>query len=270
MIRLDEASLQKIACTIKEQYGINLDQKKVLIECRLAKVLQKHGAKTFEEYLQLLQKDTKGLLAEEMIDVLTTHYTYFLREQQHFLILQEIMESLLSSCKGGIQIWSAGCSTGEEVYTLAMTLEDYKLQHPELNVQYQIYATDISDSVLDAARIGRYDQKASQQLTPIWIDRYFEAEKDGCIRVRPFLRQKIIFEKHNLMNPYRNGKRFDLILCRNVMIYFDKQARMKLVQYLENALRPKGYLMVGHAELLTPRETQLIQMYPSVYRKENE
>lgn len=208
-------------------------------------------------------------MAAEMVNCLTTNYTYFYREPDHFRLLQErILPKLMEHRQyGGLDIWSAGCSTGEECYTLAMVLEECRRPNKYMG-NIRLLATDISGDALDKAQKGQYPAKELEKLPLEWQKKYCAQVDDRTFQVNEELRYRIRFEKRNLLEPRPSTERFDLILCRNVMIYFDRDARMRLVRMLEDALNPGGYLMIGHAELLTAGETVLESVYPAVYRKE--
>jgi chemotaxis protein methyltransferase CheR len=269
VIRLREEEFSDIVNYMREEYGINLDKKKVLIECRMTKLLEKRGLNSFGKYLDMLHQDRTGDMAAEMVNCLTTNYTYFYREPDHFRLLQErILPKLMERRQyGGLDIWSAGCSTGEECYTLAMVLEECRRPNKYMG-NIRLLATDISGDALDKAQKGQYPAKELEKLPLEWQKKYCAQVDDRTFQVNEELRYRIRFEKRNLLEPRPSTERFDLILCRNVMIYFDRDARMRLVRMLEDALNPGGYLMIGHAELLTAGETVLESVYPAVYRKE--
>lgn len=268
MIRLNQSEFVEIIQYMRDTYGINLEKKKVLIECRMTKELQRRGVKSFAEYMELLRHDKEGKLAGEMVNRLTTNYTYFMREPAHFDILNHTLFQELFGKKGlGIgHIWCAGCSTGEECYTLAMELEEYKAHGGQLT-DVRILATDISQEVLELAQKAVYPVRELDGLPADWRRRYCRQAGEKYFAVDERLKRRIRFRCHNLMTPISNPSRFDLILCRNVMIYFDRNSRRKLVRLLEDSLNPGGYLLIGHAELLSADETELQSVYPAVYRK---
>lgn len=269
MIRLREQEFAEIVKYMGDEYGINLGKKKVLIECRMTKLLEKRGLSSFEEYLELMRKDKTGDLAGEMVNSLTTNYTYFYREPDHFISLQKVIlpELLERRQYSGLDIWCAGCSTGEECYTLAMALEECRRTDRKLG-NTRIWATDISAAVLEKAQKGEYPEKEMEGLPADWQKKYCRRIDDRSFRVAGELKKYIRFQKRNLLEPPAPSEKFDLILCRNVMIYFDKDVRQKLIRILESSLHPGGYLLTGHAELLASAETILKPVFPAVYRKE--
>ena len=271
LIRLKDKEFSDIVQYMRDEYGINLEKKKVLIECRMSKILERYGLDSFAGYLDMVHQDRSGEMAGEMVNHLTTNYTYFYREADHFERLQDaILPELLGhSVSGTLDIWCAGCSTGEECYTLGMTLEEYK-RIRNVTLRARILATDISGKVLDKARDGEYPVKELEGLPPEWRRKYCGDTSGRTFRVDEELKSCVRFQRRNLMEPMPASERFDIILCRNVMIYFDRISRNRLIKNLEDALKKGGYLLIGHAELLTIKETNLEPVYPAVYRKKKE
>ena len=269
MIRLSDREFEYIVRYVSENYGIALEKKRVLIECRLNRELDKWGAVSFSSYFRMVEADKSRKMADEMIHRLTTHYTYFLRESQHFdFIRDKILPELEKSGPGDCYyIWCAGCATGEECYTLAMVLEDFKSGGGHLP-PYQIVATDISEKVLEKARKGCYPVKEMKGFPVSWQKKYCTVLEDGTFRLDSSLREKIQFRNQNLLEASRPVRKYDLVLCRNVMIYFDAAVRLKSVRSLEDSLRKGGYLLVGHSELLSRGNTTLECVGSAVYKKE--
>lgn len=268
MIRLNENEFSSIVDFMRDNYGINLDKKKVLIECRLTKALEKYGARSFADFLNMMKRDKTGMIAGEMVNRLTTNYTYFMREPAHFAVLKEQILPQMFARKhvSFYNIWCAGCSTGEESYTLSMLLQDFKDQE-EWMPNVRILATDISQEVLDTAKKGVYPIKEMESLPVAWQKKYCRIIADKKFELDEKLKYHIRFRKQNLMDPVPEGDKFDLIFCRNVMIYFDKSSKEKLLRRFENCLKPGGYLFVGLAELLSREETVLEPAFPAVYKK---
>ena len=267
MIRLTEPEFADIVEYFRLHYGINLDKKKVLIECRMSKELERYQVTSFAQYMRLLRSDRSGEIAGGMVNRLTTNYTYFMRESVHFSILTDKVFPELFGKKYGIcQIWCAGCATGEECYTLAMCLDEYKEKNNRA-VSTRILATDISEEVLSKAEKGIYPRREIENIPLAWQEKYCTDMSRDSFRVDENLKYNIRFRKHNLMEPLTETSRFDLIFCRNVMIYFDRVSRKQLVSRLEESLNPGANLFIDHAELLSRDETSLEQVLPSVYRK---
>ncbi|MCH1983017.1 protein-glutamate O-methyltransferase CheR [Ruminococcus sp. OA3] len=266
MIRLNEKEFTDIVRFMRETYGINLEKKQILIECRMSGELERRGFSSFGSYLDKMKEDPSGKMVEELVVRLTTNYTYFMREPEHFRLLKEkIFPEVFQKNYGAFyNIWCAGCSTGEECYTLAMLLRDYRDQGAQMP-NIRITASDISEEVLRKAETAVYPARELEQLPSEWRQKYCHMENKHQFSIDRELMYNIRFVKQNLMKPV--SEKYDLILCRNVMIYFDRESRKKLLRQLENTLNPGGYLLIGHAELLPGYETNLQPEYPAVYKK---
>lgn len=269
MIRLTDSEFIYIVRYVKEQYGIDLEKKRILIECRLRKELERYGAGSFTQYFRLMEEDSSGKIEEEMMHRLTTHYTYFYRESRHFDFVRDtVLPEIEKTWRGAAyQIWCAGCSTGEEPYTLAMVFKNYEAQGGKLP-PWLITATDISEEVLEHAREGIYSQKELEKLPVLWREKYCIPKAGKSFQMDKSLRSSIQFRRQNLMDPVSQMRQYDLILCRNVMIYFDVEVRKNLIRRLENSLKPGGYLLVGHSELLSREYTLLKSVGTAAYKKE--
>lgn len=266
MIRLSEREFSDIVKYMKETYGINLEKKQVLIECRMAGELERLGFTSFGAYFEKMMQDKSGKMAEKLVVRLTTNYTYFLREAEHFKFLNDKVfpEMFGKKQSAYYNIWCAGCSTGEECYTMAMLLMEYREKGTAMP-NLRITGSDISEEVLKKAEAGIYPVREIEQIPLEWRRKYCCLEGTDYFSIDRELKYNIRFIKHNLMDPV--VEKYDLILCRNVMIYFDRESRRKLVRKLEESLNQGGYLMIGHAELLAGDETNLESVYPAVYRK---
>jgi chemotaxis protein methyltransferase CheR len=198
-----------------------------------------------------------------MIDALATNHTAFLREPDHFTFLREQVLPPFSN-RASLEIWSAACSTGEEVWTLAMVLNEAM---PSRRIS--ITATDISNKALDSAQAGEYPLDRCQGIPAAWLSRYFVPGSGPAktYRVAPRIRAQAGFRRINLVEPFSWPHPFPVIFCRNVMIYFDRQTQEQLVGRLAASLEPGGYLFVGHAESLTRISHSLDYVRPAVYRK---
>ncbi len=207
-----------------------------------------------------------------LLDAISTNVTYFFREDKHFdFLTSTVIPELESTKKRGlereIRIWSAGCSTGEEPYSLAITFaENIALE----NRDFRILATDLSTNVLSHARKGVYDKERLRNVSGALLKKYFSGNRDGSrFRVHEKLASYIKFARLNLMHDFPFKNRFDCIFCRNVMIYFDRQTQGQLVNKFSSFLNPGGYLMIGHSESLTNVKHDLVYVQPSLYRKKS-
>jgi len=235
--------------------GICLPESKLgLLKARIAKRLRVLHMDTANEYISLIRRDTHEF--KNFIDAMTTNHTFFFRENGHCeFILNHIENSR------HLDIWSAACSSGEEPYSIAVQLLDK-------SYKFQIYASDISDSVLRIARSGIYPKDRALRVPPRILRKYFQQGHNKWkdhIKVGGEVRKLTSFGKHNLISDLP-GRRFDIIFCRNVMIYFDQETRQKVVDNLCNALRSKGYLFIGMSESLRGIEHSLKPVSPGVYK----
>ncbi len=252
--------------------GIALtEQKRELVQGRLAKLLRERGLTSFQEYYELITGDGSGTELAGLLDAISTNQTAFWREPAHFqFLLEELLPSWRRERRGGLawRFWSAGCSTGEEPYSLAMvlgeTLAADQLKH------CRILASDLNTRVLETARRGIYPAPRLAPLPSGWRRRYFlqgTGRWSGFLRVKPALQQLVSFFRHNLMDRPPFQGELDLILCRNVMIYFDKATQAELVDKFFRCLSPGGYLFIGHSESLCNLTHRFTYIRPAIYRK---
>jgi Methylase of chemotaxis methyl-accepting proteins len=266
-LKLSYQQFDKISRLVYQISGIDLHEgKQELVKARLLKRLRHLRISDFNRYFKYLANDKSGAEIQAMVDVLTTNKTNFFRESDHLDYLRnEIIPGL---GKNPIRIWSAGCSSGEEPYSIAITLCE---AIPDiLKSDIQILATDISDRMMERAREGLYDEETLQGMPSILKHRYFhksEARIGSRYRVVPQLQSMVRFAKLNLMAEWPMSGLFDVIFCRNVMIYFDKPTQEKLVKRFWSQLREGGYLMVGHSESLTFLAHDYRYLKPAVYQK---
>jgi chemotaxis protein methyltransferase CheR len=269
---LRPVDFERISKLVYQHCGINLhDGKKELVKARLGKRLREGNFQSFSEYYQFITTDegTDELVA--MIDSISTNLTYFFREESHFQKLRGILASLVNAKDQRrsavvFKIWSAGCSTGEEPYSLAMTLKEC------LNVtdRVKVTATDISTRVLRTAETGIYPEEKIKNMPPSLVKKYFQIGSGrwaGSYRVKKDLRMIVEFTRFNLMEQPPSEFAFDAIFCRNVMIYFDKPTQATLVNRFYDCLHKGGYFFIGHSESLTGLNHAFKYIEPSVYRK---
>lgn len=264
MIRLTDTEFETLVTFIKSQYGINLEKKRQLIESRMFSILSAKGFSTFSEYFTLLKRDEKEVVA--MLNKLTTNHTYFLREKEHYDFLTNVIlpEQAQSNRERNLRIWSAGCSSGEEAYTTIMVMKDFfGLQKWD----YRILATDLSTNVIEKAQNNHYPPEALKNLPPTWERKYFTHEPQGTYTLREEVKKEVLFRRFNLMDPFRFPKQFDLIFCRNVMIYFDQETKNRLINKFYDVLKPGGYLFIGHSETVQREKSRFRYIKPSIYQK---
>lgn len=265
MIHLTDREFQELVSFIRTNFGINLGKKRLLIEARLFSVLAEKNISSFTEYFNLIQNDSEEL--NTMMNRLTTNHTYFMREPRHFeflksVILPELTKNRPDHC---LRIWSAGCSTGEEAYTAVMVMRDWFGMRSDWD--YRILATDISTKVLEAARQGAYSAESLRNLPAQWRTRYFHAQEGQVYVLSEEIKKEVIFRSLNLMDPFPFHQPFDLIFCRNVMIYFDQETKNRLIRKFYDSLKPGGYLLIGHSETVQRDVIPFRYIEPSIYQK---
>ncbi|MCX6345603.1 MAG: protein-glutamate O-methyltransferase [Armatimonadetes bacterium] len=267
---MSDIELKKFVELIYNQCGISLNSaKKSMLSARFGKRLRALGISSYKEYYDFVTQ-TLGKNDEliQMIDAVTTNTTHFFREANHFSYLTEHALPNLPNSGTLLRVWSAGCSTGEEPYTLAMVLSEHYENH---HGNFSILATDVSSSVLQKAKQAVYDDEMALKVPALIKRKYMMQGKGaqaGNWRVIPELRKKIKFGKLNFMdNVYGIEGKFDIIFCRNVIIYFDLETKVKLINYFHKYLDPGGYLFIGHSETLNGLNDDFKAVAPTVYRK---
>ena len=265
---LSDDDFLKLSEYTRQRFGIDLSQKKSMVESRMQSHLRKRGYESFLSYYDFLTNDKTGVEATALADRLSTNYTFFMREVEHFNYFRDTILPYLASTviNKDLRIWSAGCSSGEEAYTLAMILSDY-FGKGQSNWDKKVLATDISSPALEIALEAIYSDEQIKDLPGIWKMNYFEAVPGGKRLVKS-IRDEVIFRRFNLMEksfPFK--QKFHVIFCRNVMIYFDNEIKRELVNRFYDCTAAGGYLIIGHSESLNRRDTNYQYVMPAVYRK---
>jgi chemotaxis protein methyltransferase CheR len=265
---LTDRELARVVTLVHHHSGIALHEgKRPLVLARLQKRLRVHGVTSFSSYLDLVERDKTGEELVRLLDAITTNHTFFFREARHFeLLASRVVPEWRARASGGaLRIWSAACSTGEEPFTIAMTLAD--LPAP---IDFGIVASDISTKVLAIAKSGVYKLSGVEALPRDVLHRHFErgiGEQTGSARVSARIRRHVSFRNLNLLEIDDLGEKFDVIFCRNVMIYFDKSVQQRVVTMLERHLKPHGYLFIAHSESLNGLAHSLTWVAPAVYAR---
>lgn len=270
MQEISEQDFLKLVLFVKKGFGIDLHGKKFMVESRLINYIQDCGFKDFGEYFSMLFSDTSDREVANLINRLTTNHTYFMRESEHFEHFEKVFLPELEKRKKDhdLRIWSAGCSFGNEPYNLAMCMDDY-FGFRQRGWDLKILATDISFNALRSAQRGMYTEQSLKNIPEEWRKKYFMPMPHGLFKVSDVIRNNVIFKYHNLMDEINFKKEFDLIVCRNVMIYFDDETKSKLCRKFYNATAQGGYLYIGHAEN-APDDMPYKKLVTAVYRKETE
>jgi chemotaxis protein methyltransferase CheR len=266
---ITDKEFKVFSALVYKESGIRLnDSKRALLVSRLSKRLRTLGLGTFREYYeQYLTSEDEGELIQ-MLDLISTNKTSFFREPVHFDFLKNQILPALSHLKQ-IKIWSSACSSGEEPYTIAMTLYDH-VDNPN-QWDFRVLASDLSTRVLARAQSGIYDLDQISEINPERAKLHFlkgSGQNEGTIKVKPHLQNMITFERINLMDEkYPIKYDLDLIFCRNVMIYFDRATQERLMNKFYNYLKPGGHLFIGHSETLQWLDHSFNYVAPTIYRK---
>lgn len=272
---LGDDEYSRLSLMVERRFGIMLGpQKKLLVENRLQQLLKENGYPSFAAYWQAELADPSGAALGELADRITTNFTYFYREPDHFeLLARRVLPELTSRIAAGrpggsgrdLRVWCAAASTGEEPYTLAILLREW-FGAEYASWQAGLLATDLSDRALAKARAGVYPIESLEKLPERWR-RWFRPAGNGTCRVDPVLAGDVTFRRFNLMNerfPFRRP--FHVIFCRNALIYFGDEERRALAGRFHDALEPGGYLFIGHSETFG-RDGALEYVHPAVYRR---
>ncbi|QSV45636.1 CheR family methyltransferase [Geobacter benzoatilyticus] len=273
---MSDREFSRFAEFIYDQCGIKMPPvKKTMLEARLQKRLRMLGIGSFQDYADyLFSNDGAGQELVHLIDVVTTNKTDFFREPAHFDYLVSTALPGLAASRGtgfrkGLSLWSAGCSSGEEPYTLAMVLSEFA-EHNQ-GFSYNILASDICTTVLDKAKTAIYLEERVEPVSLPLKRKYLLRGKDkqaGLVRIVPELRNRIRFRRLNFMDDdFGFREPFDIIFCRNVIIYFDKRTQERLINKFCRHLIPGGYLFMGHSETLSGLDVPLVQVASTIYRK---
>jgi chemotaxis protein methyltransferase CheR len=269
--QLSEKEFRLISGLVQDRFGVNLtEKKKALIKGRLNSMMRSEGFSTFEDLYESVVGDVSGRGLLSLIDRLSTNHSYFFRESDHFdFLINNVLPAIRPRCKGrnsGLKIWSAGCAAGEEAYTIAMTLFEH-LGSEVHNTVSGILGTDISMSALERAVEGIFPEHKLDRL-PAELRRYFKKKPDGLYEIDDKVKRMVLFKRLNLMGEsYPFKGKFDVIFCRNVMIYFDQKTKLDLVRKFRNYLHDGGYLFIGHSETLGRNSEGYEYIKPTVYRK---
>jgi chemotaxis protein methyltransferase CheR len=270
---LSNANFDRLRALVYDESGINLGaDKKTMMEIRLKRRLHSLDLSSLNEYCEyVFQPDGRASELNQLIDVITTNKTDFFREPDHFDFLSSKALPELKSRLGGRKcpIWSAGCSTGEEPYTLAIVLSEYVEQNP--GFRFSVLATDICTTVLAKAEAGIFKSEVLGPVAERLRRKYFMRSRDpksDVLRVVPEVRALIEFRRLNFMDAdFGLAETPEIIFCRNVIIYFDRQTQVRLLQKLTRRLAAGGYFFAGHSESFQGMDLPLIPVAPSIYRK---
>ncbi|AMQ87572.1 CheR family methyltransferase [Marinobacter sp. LQ44] len=258
---------------LQDACGILLgDNKQYLVKSRLRRILEENNLNSLGELLDRLKRVGRSGLRELVIDAMTTNETLWFRDNHPFRILQDklLPEFAERNSLQPLRIWSAACSTGQEPYSVGMVVDEFRRNRPGKLRDVKITATDISKSVLEVARRGEYEMIAiGRGLSPERQKQFFSPSANGGWQIKPQIKAMVEFKELNLLERYMLGK-FDIIMCRNVLIYFSADLKKDILTRLHGALNPGGYLILGASESLNglPDLYEMVQCHPGIiYRK---
>ena len=239
--------------------GIELgENKQYLVNSRLKTVIARHGFKSISDLLSSIRIDGKAAIKQQLIDAMTTHETLWFRDQYPYESLKRmILPELARTHLPGIRIWSTACSSGQEPYSISMIVEEYRREYPKHPLPtVQIVATDISPAILRAAKEGVYEDIAlSRGLTSDRRAKFFD-EKEGRAQVKEFVRKQVTFQELNLISPLAVIGKFQVVFCRNVLIYFSDKNKSSILDRIAAVLEPGGYLFLGGSESISRYTTK--------------
>jgi chemotaxis protein methyltransferase CheR len=271
---LTDEDFENLRSLIYKTCGINLSNtKRELMHARLSKRLRQIGVESFREYYQFVTRGDSKAEMVQLMDAISTNLTSFFREPEHFdYLTEEGFPEIFAGPKSSwrVRLWSAGCSTGEEPYSLGLTLLNYLHLQGLGSLDIKILGTDISTRVLKEATNGVYSEDRVVKIPEADRRRFFDKFKRGenyYYRVKNTVKDIITFRRLNLTEPFPFKEVFDLILCRNVMIYFDRSHQESLVNKFWDCLKPGGFLMIGHSESLSGINLPFEYVKPTIYRK---
>jgi chemotaxis protein methyltransferase CheR len=272
-LELTDSEFERISRFVYDQCGINLNEgKRELVKARLGKRIRHGQFQSFRDYYQHVIGDDTGREIVHLLDSISTNFTFFFREQKHFDYLRfEFLPELIDRKRGkdsSIRVWSAGCSSGEEPYSIAITILD-AIESPRAR-EVVILATDISTKVLKTAEAGIFHEERIRSLPSPLVKKHFlkgDHRWKDYVKVKDRVKRSVQFKRLNLMDPFNFKEPFDCIFCRNVMIYFDKKTQADLVNRFYDRLGQGGVLFIGHSESLTGIPHSFHYVRPAIYRK---
>jgi len=268
MLYINDEEFAAISTYFKKFYGVNLTSKKPLVEGRLGNYVEQLGYANYMDYFEFAKKDPTGNEMAMLINKLTTNHTYFWRESEHFIFFRDrVLPWVDKTLKSkDLRVWSAGCSSGQEPYTLAMITQDY-LGSAASSWDSSLLASDISDKALLTAKEGVYLHEELQEIPKPWLNTYFTKLDDDRYIVSEKIKKQVAYRNFNLLSPFNFKKPFHTIYCRNVMIYFDMPTKNEVIAKFYDALMPGGYFLISHSESLSSCDHKFKYVMPSVYQK---
>ena len=253
-MQIQDKDFIRLSGYIKSNFGVNLEKKRTLIEGRLSNYISQQGFDGFQDYLDDVFNDKSGAKINTLMTKLTTNYTYFMREETHYEFMKEVALPYWTGVirDRDLRIWSAGCASVEEAFTTMMVLHEWFGPSKIKDWETTVLATDISVKVLEMAKAGIYPEEHFSHVPPTWKDKYFKKIGDESYKVKDQYSKEVVFTQFNLMGSFSRFKRkFHIIFCRNVMIYFDTPTKQALAKRFHDSLEVGGWLFIGLSETLS-------------------
>lgn len=245
------------------------DNKQYLVTSRLSRLMAEQGIADLTDLVRRMQSGSGRALRERVVDAMTTNETLWFRDQYPFTILRErLLPELTRAATGPVRIWSAACSSGQEPFSISMTVEEFRMANMGMLRQpVEIVATDVSKAMLDICRLAEYDPLSlSRGISPDRLKRYFERVEGDRYRLRAEVTQRVRFQQLNLLESFLGLGRFDIVFCRNVLIYFSAERKADILKRIRATLKPGGYLILGGSEGLSDSAGQfeMVQCNPGI------
>jgi len=267
IVKLSDSEFDYFVTFVSQTYGIDLSAKRHLIEARLSSDLKAHGMQSYTQYIDMLKADKTSKSIDAIVNKLTTNYSFFSREMEHFdYLAKTVIPEMEQSRKKTLKIWSAGCSTGQEPYNIAMAI-DSALGFKRNLWSVSIIATDVSTEALAVAAQGVYPESSLDVMPQLWKSKYMSKLPDGKFQVASNIRDMITFKNFNLMDSFPCTNYYDIIFCRNVMIYFKPHTTQQIVTKFYQANAEGGYFFISHSETISRFDNNYSYLFPSIYRK---
>ena len=266
---ITDEEFTRISTYMKRHYGIDMSQKKVIVNGRLENYIRSGGFQSFDEFMNDVEHDRSGKQEKMLVNLLTTNHTYFMREFEQFdffrkEILPWIRQKELHT--KDVRVWCGAASSGEEPYMIAMVLADFfGMERKQWDLR--VLATDVSTGILKQAVAGVYTAQQLENVPQQWKRQFFKQTKDGKYMATDDLKNGVLFRQFNLMSPFPFKRKMHTVFLRNVMIYFDDATKKELVQKVYDFLEPGGYLLIGTTETVDRSATQFEIVQPSIFRK---
>lgn len=267
---MTDEEFTRITSYMKNNYGIELSEKREIVRGRLENYIKSEGWKSFKEFMNEVESDRSGKQEKMLVNLLTTNYTYFMREFEHFEYFRRVVLPWIKqkeSSRKDMRVWCGAASTGEEPYMIAMVIADF------LGIEWRqwdstLLATDVSTRALQQAMAGVYTGEQLKSVPEQWKKHFFRPAAGGTqFKVKEELKQEILFRQFNLMDPFPFKRKMHTVFLRNVMIYFNEQTKQELIRKVYNFMEPGGYLFIGMTETLNRNTTPFEIVKPSIYRK---